>query len=215
MKSILLRFPHLGQQINIKDLNKCFKISRSCKAFLEDQKFFWIRSFVQINKDSNVLDFSLSHDNCVFLENLLNNSNWKDVQEWIQFQRLTNKIIGITLFIYFAILNQQTETLKKLFKKSRFEDNRVMTHIIRKHAFAMGHLENFRFIIRNPEERNANFCNCGDSVTPLYNAAENGHLEICEQIFPYSKNNNSRSTEYDDSPLDLVAIKDYFDVYRR
>ena len=84
-----------------------------------------------------------------------------------------------------------------------------MKHIIIKRAFEIGHLENFRFIIQNSEERNPN-CNCGDSMTTLQIASQNSHLEICQEIFPYS---NPRSSEYDDSSLDLATIKDCFDIF--
>ena len=47
-------------------------------------------------------------------------------------------------------------------------------------------------------------------MTTLQIASQNSHLEICHEIFPYS---NPRISEYDDSPLDLAAIKDDFDVF--
>ena len=47
-------------------------------------------------------------------------------------------------------------------------------------------------------------------MTTLQIASQNSHLEICQEIFPYS---NPRCSEYDDSPLDLAAFKDDFDVF--
>ena len=47
METVLLRFPHLGQQIfnslNNKSLQKSKRVSRSLHDFIDGQKFLWIR----------------------------------------------------------------------------------------------------------------------------------------------------------------------------
>ena len=56
MENILLRFPHLGQQIyeslKTKQLRKCKRVGRSWKTFINDQKFTWIRIIQKFCKDS-------------------------------------------------------------------------------------------------------------------------------------------------------------------
>ena len=47
MDNVLLRFPHLGEQIfeNLADesLANCHQLTRTCWLFIEDHKSFWIR----------------------------------------------------------------------------------------------------------------------------------------------------------------------------
>ena len=47
MDNVLSRFPHLGEQIfkklNDESLSNCYQLTRACRLFIEDQKFFWIR----------------------------------------------------------------------------------------------------------------------------------------------------------------------------
>ena len=120
MKNVLLRFPHLGQQIfqilDNQDLNKCLKVSRYCKTFIEDQKFFWIRRIVQVTN----IDIPLSRRESSFLENLLKKSNRKDIQEIHTVAMSKQHKNWHSNVFHFAFLCGQTEILKKLFNSSRW-----------------------------------------------------------------------------------------------
>ena len=253
MKNLLLRFPHLGQQIfqilDNPDLNKCLKVSRYCKTFIEDQKFFWIRKIVQmtnidiINISSGVRSFRNRCGQSVmprwaaqqrflicrnnFLENLLKESNRKDIQEMHTVAKSKQQKSWHSNVFYFAFLCGQTEILKKLFNSSVFEDHikSVMKQIILYHAAERGQMEIVQFIIQNKNPRQINylinhelFCDCGNGNTPLHVAAENGQLSICQLIIPYLTDKNPRGfirgRSDRRSPLDLAALNGHLDVFK-
>ena len=176
MKNVLLRFPHLGQQIfqilDNQDLNKCLKVSRYCKTFIEDQKFFWIRRIIQMT-NIDIIDISRGVRNfrnlggqevmrrraalrrfliCRnnFLENLLKKSNQKDIQEMHTVSKSKQQKSQHSNVFYFAFLCVQTEILKKLFNSSVFEDHikRAMKKSILYHAAEKGQMEIVQFIIQ-------------------------------------------------------------------
>ena len=143
IKNVLLRFPHLGQQIfqilDNQDLNKCLKVSRYCKTFIEDQKFFWIRKIVQMtNIDIDIIDIDISRGvrsfrnlggqevtrrwaaqrrflicRNNFLENLLKESNRKDIQEMHTVAKSKQQKSWHSNVFHFAFLCGQTEILEK------------------------------------------------------------------------------------------------------
>ena len=55
MDNVLSRFPHLGEQIfkklNDESLSNCHQLTRACRLFIEDQKFFWIRVIKKLLDD--------------------------------------------------------------------------------------------------------------------------------------------------------------------
>ena len=182
IKNVLLRFPHLGQQIfqilDNQDLNKCLKVSRYCKTFIEDQKFFWIRRIVQMT-NIDIIDigrgvksfrnlcgqdvtrrwaarrrFLICRNH--FLENLLKKSNRKDIQEMHTVSKSKQQKSQHSNVFYFALLCGQTEILKKLFNSSTFEDHikRAMKQTILYHAAERGQMEIVQFIIESQNPAN-------------------------------------------------------------
>ena len=214
MKNILLRFPHLGQKIfqilDNQDLKKCLQISRSCKAFIEDQKFFWIRRIVQMTN----IELCLIRREFVFLENLLKNSSFNDVQKMDSVAKNKHQKKWHSNVYYFAFLTGQTELLKKLFDGFGFKD--PMERVILYHAAEIGNLEIFHLVIQTDVGKNPWCCDCGNTGdTPLHIAAEKGHFEICQLIIPYLRNKNPpRSYSYGRTPLHLAAINGHFDVFK-
>ena len=59
MEEVLLRFPHIGEQIfeelGDQNLIQCLTVSRNWKNLLEDCKFLWIRMILGISKHVNRL----------------------------------------------------------------------------------------------------------------------------------------------------------------
>ena len=224
MKNVLLRFPHLGQQIfqilDNQDLNKCLEVSRYCKTFIEDQKFIWIKIIVGMTN----IDVPLSRSESSFLENLLKKSNRKDIQEMHTVAKSKQQKSWHSNVFHFAFLYGQTEILKKLFNSSRSElatgIKRVMKQIIIYHAAERGDMEIVQFMIQtqNPGEINYGYCDCSNGNTPLHIAAENGQLSFCQLIIPYLTDKNPRgyiNGRFDRrSPLDLAALNGHLDVFK-
>ena len=230
MKNVLLRFPHLGQQIfqilDNQDLNECLKVSRYCKTFIEDQKFFWIKRIVQMTN----IDIILSRSESFFLENLLKESNRKDIQKIHTVAMSKQQKKWHSNVFHFAFLCGQTEILKKLFNSSVFEDHikRAMKKTILYHAAEIGQMEIVQFIIQpiiqtqNPRQinyvLNHGFCDCSNGNTLLHIAAENGQLSICQLIIPYLTDKNPREfingRSDRRSPLDLAALNGHLDVFK-
>ena len=79
MEVMLLRFPHLAEQIckelGNQDLMKCKELSRSWKKFIEDEKFYWTRIIIHM---ALATCFIPKRD---ILEHLLQNSNGEVVQK--------------------------------------------------------------------------------------------------------------------------------------
>ena len=219
MKNLLFRFPHLGQRIFQKlddqGLNKCLKLSRYCKSFIEGQKFYWIRRIVQMTN----IEFSLCRLQCVILENLLlNNLSFKDLQKMDTVAKKKRQKSWHNNIFYFAFLTGQTEFLKKLFNDSSFEDyvKRVMKHIISYHAAEKGQLEIVQFIItnQNPDEINYWFCDhryTGD--TPLHIAAEKGHFDTCNFIIQkLDAKKNPKDYKNGRTPLHRAAKNGFYSI---
>ena len=223
MENVLLRFPHLAEQIcqelGNQDLIKCKELSRSWKEFVEDQKFYWIRMIIWITTC-----FIPKRD---ILEHLLKNSNGEVVKK-----------IGVAAcetirkhaegwyrnVFYFALVSGQTEFLKKLLISSKFQNfgkwiqynvnASNLETILLYHAAERGDLEIFQFITENSiEAKNPRILVQGHfENTPLHIAAENGHFTIVELIIPRLIQKNPRNKSSGRTPLELAALNGHFDI---
>ena len=223
MEVMILRFPHLAEQIcqelGNQDLIKCKEMSRSWKKFIEDEKLYWSRIIIQMTTC-----FIPKRD---ILEHLLKNSNGEVVKK-----------IGVAAcetirkhtegwyrnVFYFALVSGQTEFLKKLIISSNVQNFRKWQEyngkannleiILLYHAAERGDLEIFQFITENSVEKNPNIFVYGHiENTPLHIAAENGHLTIVELIIPNLTQKNPRNKRWR-TPLDMAAENGHFDIFQ-
>jgi hypothetical protein len=215
---VLLRFPHLGEQIfqelDNQDLSKSLILCRYWKKFIEDKKFYWIRKIVKITQTN----CRLWRDN--LLEKLLMNLEGQLVKKIGQAAEETrrDKEVWYRNVFYFAFVSGQTDFLKKLFDSSDFQnytsDKEVIEKFLLYHAAEKGDLEVFQFVFHNAKVKNPKMqrYSCLKN-TPFHVAAENGNLSICQLIIPYLKGGkNPRSHSLGRTPLELAANNGHFEV---
>ena len=124
MEEVLLRFPHIGEQIfeelGDQNLIQCLTVSRNWKNLLEDCKFLWIRMILGISNPVTRVNYYKS-------KRILKKSNSQDVKKMqiAALGTLTNgrsylwviQKFHIGDIIYFAIKSGLIEIFKETFKE--------------------------------------------------------------------------------------------------
>ena len=123
MEEVLLRFPHIGEQIfeelGDQNLIQCLTVSRNWKNLLEDCKFLWIRMILGISNPVNRVKYYKS-------KRILKKSNSQYVKK-MQIAALETLSNGpsrlwvihkypIGDIIYVAIKSGQIEIFKEVYK---------------------------------------------------------------------------------------------------
>ena len=226
MDNVLLRFPHLGEEIFKKldedeNLAKCHQLSRTCRFFIEDQKFVWIRVIKK-----------LCDDQPAFIDEILMETR----QLKINSDSIRNMAINVRKFcktnlsisrgqtlLHFAAMSGEEEIVKKIIKYSQLckgqkfsiltnpKDNRGRTPL--HFAAKNGHLEVFKLIWKDQTKKRCKEKNPEDhmELTPLHFAAQMGHVEICKFILKTLKQTDSTKME-PLTPLHLAAENGHLEV---
>ena len=125
MEEVLLRFPHIGEQIfeelGDQNLIQCLSVSRKWRNLLEDCKFLWIRMIPGTSTPVNRFNYSKS-------KRILKKSNSQYVKKMqiAALETLTNgrsclwvihkHLDSIGDVIYIAIKSGQIEIFKEVYK---------------------------------------------------------------------------------------------------
>ena len=193
MDNVLSRFPHLGEQIfkELKDesLSNCHQLTRACRLFLEDQKFFWIRVIKKLLDDPRFI----KSDRDIMINKVLlkfNSDSIRNIGNTIrEFCTVNLSISRGQALLHFAAMCGEIDIVKNLSNEHWFNqlpnqtDNRGRTPL--HFAAKNGHLEVFKFIWKDQKKKMCKEKNPEDhmELTPLHFAAQMGHVEICEFIF--------------------------------
>ena len=187
MDNVLLRFPHLGEQIFKKledsSLANCHQLSRTGRLFIEDQKFLWIRIIKKLCDDQpTYIDRILVKINSDSIRNAANN-----VREFCRINLSISRGQGL---LHIAAMSGEIDIVEKILTSlygliPNQTDNRGRTPL---HFAAInGHFEVFKLIWKyHAEKKHKNKKkNPQDhmELTPLHFAAQMGHVEICKFIF--------------------------------
>ena len=193
MDNVLLRFPHLGEQIfnELEDesLANCHQLTRPCRLFLEDQKFFWIRVIKKLLDDPR---FGANDRNIMINKVLLKfqSDSVRNIGTTIrEFCTINRSISRGQALLHFAAMSGENDIVKNLSNEHWFNqlpnqtDNRGRTPL--HFAAKNGHFEVFKFIWKDQKKKMCKEKNPEDhmELTPLHFAAQMGHVEICTLIF--------------------------------
>ena len=134
MEEVLLRFPHIGEQVfeelGDENLIQCLSVSRNWKNLLEDCKFLWIRMILGISKPVNRLPEPQEFNRVNYYKSkrILKKSNSQYVKKMqiAALETLTNgrsclwvihkHLDSIGDVIYIAIKSGQIEIFKEVYK---------------------------------------------------------------------------------------------------
>ena len=225
MDNVLLRFPHLGEQIfkNLEDENlaKCHQLSRTCRFFIEDQKFVWIRVIKKLCDDQPAfIDEILMETRQL---NIKNDSIRNMAINSRKFCKTNLSISRGQTLLHFAAMSGEEEIVKKIIKYSQLckgqkfsiltnpKDNRGRTPL--HFAAKNGHLEVLQLIWKDQTTKRCKEKNPEDhmGLTPLHFAAQMGHIEICKFILKRLKQIDSTKME-PLRPLHLAAENGHLEV---
>ena len=124
MEEVLLRFPHIGEQVfeelGDQNLIQCLSVSRNWRNLLEDCKFLWIRMILGTSNPVNRVNYYKS-------KRMLKKSNSQDVKKMqiAALETLTNGRSDLWVIhkyaltgdvIYIAIKSGQIEIFKEVYK---------------------------------------------------------------------------------------------------
>ena len=204
MDNVLSRFPHLGEQIfkklNDESLSNCHQLTRACRLFIEDQKFFWIRVIKKLLDDPR---FKKS-DRDILINKVLLKFKFDSVKNIgttiREFGKINLSISRGQALLHFAAMSGEIDIVKNLSNENwdnqipNQKDNRGRTPL--HFAAKNGHYEVFKFIWKDQKKKMCKQNNPGDhmELTPLHFAAQMGHVEICKFIFRRLKHTCSTKT---------------------
>ena len=193
MDNVLSRFPHLGEQIfkklNDESLSNCHQLTRACRLFIEDQKFFWIRVIKKLLDDPR---FKKS-DRDILINKVLLKFKFDSVKNIgttiREFCKINLSISRGQALLHFAAMSGEIDIVKNLSNENwdnqipNQKDNRGRTPL--HFAAKNGHYEVFKFIWKDQKKKMCKEKNPEDhmELTPFHFAAQMGHVEICEFIF--------------------------------
>ena len=148
MEEVLLRFPHIGEQVfeelGDQNLIQCLSVSRNWKNILEDCKFLWIRMILGI---SNPVDRVRYYKSKRILKK--SNSQYVKKMQIAALETLTNGRsclwIGMVRYIfgdiiYIAIKSGQIEIFKEVYKMCDLNSNLTENKNLLNYAADQGNL---------------------------------------------------------------------------
>ena len=161
MDNVLLRFPHLGEQIFKKvddeSLANCHQLTRTCRLFIEDQKSFWIRVIKKLLDDPR---FAANDRNIMINQVLLkfNSDSVRNIGTTIrEFCTINRSISRGQALLHFAAMSGEIDIVKNLSNEHWFNqlpnqtDNQGRTPL--HFAAKNGHLEVFKFIWKDQKKK--------------------------------------------------------------
>ena len=236
MEEVVLRFPHLAQNIFEKldnqTVSNCRQISRNCNALINDQKFYWIRitenclrdpekSFIKILMQKNiptVRKVALAARKYMYTLR----KKYADYTGKVPLKSLHFLAISGEIEIFKSVF--ESTLLRNHAKELVIIDDLVIENrenILTKNpadfrgitplhlAVEFDQLEVCKFIIKNIKENNSKDFIRGS--TPFHYAAEMGHIEICQLMIENVKEENSKDND-GMTPLHLAAQNGHLEV---
>ena len=192
MEEVILRFPHLAEQISDnldnKSLVNCKKVSREFKDFMNSEKFYYYRIIQEYTNCSDEL-----------MKNLVKNVE-SAIEVTFDLQEIFKKLPRGT--------RQNMRFLKSFWTTPLHE------------AAEMGNLTIFRLLLENSIDKNpscrwnmSKYHHLGtNKTTPLHIAALKGHFSICKIIIENVENKNPAVDMSKLTPLHLAALNGHIDV---
>ena len=197
MEEALLRFSHIGDQIlkhlNNEDYINCREISETFKSFIDNQKLLSVRIIERyINSTDEWQTFlKKSRKGEIF-----------EVAQAVKCLPDDETPIDVTP-LQCAAMFGNCKILKKWLEylPSEMDHQYEKVHPL-EFAASYGQLEAYILIVEKFADKNPQDSN---GLTPLHQAAAQGHYHICQWILHNVKNNHPRDKIFDETPLECAA----------
>ena len=185
MEEALLRFPHIGDQIlnqlNNEDYTNCRGLSKTFKSFIDNQKLLPVRI---IEKYVNFTGKWKTFVKTSSVEEI--NEVAQAIRDYVVYEQPNSSIAfqnpNLTplqcaaMFGNCKILQKWLDTIK--YSPSEM-DHQYKEHHPLIYAATFGQLEAYKLIVKKFKDKNPKD---SGGVTPLHQAAVNGHYTICQWI---------------------------------
>lgn len=214
MEEVVLRFPHLAQNIFEKldnqSVSNCCNISRNCKALINDQKFYWIRItqnclrypeifFIKILMQSNVASVrkvALAAREYMYGDTL--NTLRKKYGD--EAGKVPLRSLMLRTSLHYVAISGEIEIFKGVFESALLRNHDKDLVII--DDLVIENRENI--LSKNP----ADF----QGITPLHLAVKYDQIEVCKFIIENIKENNPKDFIHGSTPFHYAAEMGHIEI---